>query len=76
MKKFFSSQRAKNPMFWIGMVSVILTAAGISPETVTSWPLLAENILSILSNPFMLSTVVLAICGVAINPTTPGLKDK
>lgn len=67
--------RMKNPWFWVGLLGVIGTAMQISPETLTSWGVLFENIKNLFSNPFMLGCVVLAVLGVFVSPDTPGLKD-
>lgn len=67
--------RFKNPYFWVGIIGVILTAAHISSETLTSWPLLADAFIGIVSNPFVLGSVLLAVLGVVLDPTTAGVKD-
>lgn len=51
------NNKLKNPMFWLGMVTTVLLAAGVDFETLTSWPLLANALLGILQNP-----VALAMC--------------
>ena len=67
--------RFKNPYFWLGLIGVIFSAAGISLESLTNWGLLWQGILSILGNPFLLLSVIAAILGVFVEPTTRGLKD-
>ena len=67
--------RLKNPWFWVGLVGIILTAMGISPEMLTSWDILWGNILALVRNPFMLGSVALSILGVFIDPTTSGVGD-
>lgn len=67
--------RAKNPYFWVGMLGVILTAMGVSPDTFTSWSVVAEQFIALISNPYMLGSVALAIMGVLIDPTTEGVLD-
>ena len=67
--------RLKNPWFWVGLVSVILTAMGVSPEVFTSWEILWENIVSLVKNPFMLGSVALSVLGVFVDPTTAGVGD-
>lgn len=69
------SKRIKNIYFVIGLIGVILTASGISPETITSWDILFKNIINIISNPFMLMSVVMSVLGIFVDPTTPGIKD-
>lgn len=67
--------RFKNPWFWIGLVGVILTAMGVSPESLTSWPILVGQVKALLANPFMLGSVCIAILGVFVDPTTKSLGD-
>ncbi len=67
--------RVKNPWFWVGLIGIILTAMGISPESLTSWQVLADNIVSLVKNPFMLGCVFVAVLGVFVDPTTAGITD-
>ena len=66
------TERFKNPWFWVGVVSVALTAIGVDPQTFTSWAAVLDGILS---NPVQLVTMALAVLAVFINPNTPGLTD-
>ena len=67
--------RFKNPWFWIGLVGVILSAMGVSPDMFTSWSAVWDAIVNLVSNPFMLGSVVLAVMGVFVDPTTAGISD-
>lgn len=67
--------RLKNPWFWIGLMGVIMTAMGVSPEMFTSWELVWQSFVGLVSNPFMLGSVVFAVMGVFIDPTTSGICD-
>lgn len=67
--------RFKNPWFWVGILGVVFTAAGISPESITSWGILKAQIFDLLNNPYMLFSVFVAVLGVFIDPTTGGVKD-
>ena len=67
--------RFKNPWFWVGIVSVVLSAMGVSPEMFTSWSAVWEAICSLFSNPFQIGCVVLAVLGVFVDPTTAGVSD-
>lgn len=67
--------RMKNPWFWIGLLGVILTAMGISPETLTNWGAVYVAIQNLISNPFMLGSVIMAILGVFVDQTTAGFGD-
>lgn len=69
-------KRMKNPWFWVGIVGVIGTAMQISSETLTSWKLLGDAALSLISNPYMIASVFCAVLGVFVSPDTPGLTDK
>lgn len=67
--------RFKNPWFWIGLFGVILSAMGVSPDMFTSWSAVWDAIVNLVSNPFMLGSVVLAVMGVFVDPTTAGISD-
>lgn len=67
--------RAKNPYFWAGLAGVILAAIGVSPESLTSWPLLWAKIIELVNNPFALACTAMAIVGYVNDPTTKGLTD-
>ena len=69
------NNRFKNVGLWIGLIGIVLTAAGIDPATLTSWDVLANNLLEIIRNPYMIVSVVMAVVGVFTDPTTPGIKD-
>ena len=67
--------RFKNPWFWVGLGGVILSAMGVSPEMFTSWGAVWEAMVNMVSNPYMLVSVVLAVLGVFVDPTTAGISD-
>lgn len=67
--------RLKNPWFWVGVVSIIITAIGLDPTTMTSWGAVWNAAVAVLHNPVQLVTVVLAVLAVFIDPTTAGLSD-
>lgn len=67
--------RVKNPWFWVGVVSVAITAIGVDPQTFTSWAAVWEGIKAVLSNPVQLVTMCLAVLSVFIDPTTVGVTD-
>ena len=67
--------RFKNPWFWVGVVSVAITAIGVDPAAFTSWGAVWEGIVSVLSNPVQLVTMCLAVLAVFIDPTTAGVTD-
>ena len=67
--------RFKNPWFWVGLCGTALTAMGVSPEMFTSWGAVWEAVVNLINNPFMLVSVVLAVLGVFVDPTTAGVSD-
>lgn len=67
--------RMKNPWFWVGVVSVAITAIGVDPTTFTSWAAVWDGIVSVLANPVQLVTMCLAVLAVFIDPTTAGVTD-
>ena len=67
--------RIKNPLFWLCLGGVIITAMGIDAEMLTTWSAVWEANISLFTNPFMLVSVVLAILGVLMDPTTSGVGD-
>lgn len=69
------NDRYKNPYFWFGIIGIIFTAGGVKLEQLTSWNILLDNLIHIISSPFLLLSVIMAITGVFVDPTTKGLKD-
>lgn len=67
--------RFKNPWFWVGICGTILAAMGVSPEMFTSWGAVWEAVVNMVGNPYMLVSVVLAVLGVFVDPTTSGISD-
>lgn len=67
--------RLKNPWFWVGVISIVVTAIGIDPSTMTTWGAVWAAAVAVLHNPVQLVTAVLAVLAVFIDPTTAGLSD-
>ena len=67
--------RFKNPWFWVGVVSVAITAIGVDPMTFTSWEAVWVGVTNVLGNPVQLVTMCLAILSVFVDPTTAGITD-
>ena len=67
--------RFKNPWFWVGLCGTILAAMGVSPEMFTSWGAVWVAVVILFGYPFMLVSVVLAVLGVFVDPTTAGISD-
>ena len=79
--KFFNKIKLNIPVrmrhwvFWLGLGGTILAAMDVSPEMFTTWGLLWQEFINLLSNPFRLGCVVIAIMGVMVDPTTAGFGD-
>ena len=67
--------RMKNPWFWVGLAGVVLATMGVSPETLTNWSEVVSAFSNLVSNPFRLGCVALAVLGVFVDPTTAGVGD-
>ena len=67
--------RIKNVWPWIGIITLILSAMGCDPEMFTSWEIVWDEFLALVSNPFRLGTVALAVVSILVDPTTNGLGD-
>lgn len=67
--------RFKNWAFWLGLVATMLAAIDVSPEMFTSWNIVADELVALLSNPYRLGCLLVAVVGVLTDPTTPGLGD-
>ena len=65
--------RYTNPMFWIGILTVIFLAAGIDPESLTNWPLVLEGLKSIILSPVKFIAVIGAVYAVINNNGNKGL---
>ena len=68
--------RFKNPIFWVALIGIVFSAAGISFESLTDWSLLADALVSIVKNPVAIVAVIVAILGVFTDTSTKGLKDR
>jgi len=62
-----------NPVFWLSMITLVLAAAGVDFETLTSWSLLADALLSILKNPVSLAMVIVTAYGIWNDQSTKKL---
>lgn len=67
--------RFQNWAFWLGLGATTLAAMNVSPEMLTSWGLVWQEIVSLFSNPFRLGCVVVAVISVFADFTTPGIGD-
>lgn len=67
--------RMKNPWFWAGVLSVVCVAVGANPESFTTWHSVWKQAVHVVSNPFLLITVTLAVLGQFVDPSTSGFCD-
>jgi len=63
----------KNPIFWVSLVSLVLASAGVDFETLTSWPLLLDALLSILKNPVSVVMCLVTAYGIFNDNSTKPL---
>lgn len=68
-------KRFKNPYFVIGIIALFLNSTQITPESLTSWSILRDQIVEVFSNPFLVGTFIVALVGQFVDPTTKGFKD-
>lgn len=73
MKEFFSNAKFRNPYFWLSIFALIFSASGIEFNTLTSWQLLGDALLSILNNPVSIVAVITAMLGIWNDNSTKGM---
>lgn len=66
-------EKLKNPYFWLSLIALIFTAAGIEFEQLTSWELLFQAILDIAQNPVSIVAIITAFLGIWNDNSTSGL---
>lgn len=79
IKDFFKNPKLKNPYFLLGLVSMIFASANVDFNTLTSWKLLGEALLSILNNPVSVIAVITGLVAMWNNNDTldlDGLRHK
>lgn len=71
--------RFKNPVFVIQVVLAVLTPilayAGLTAQDLTTWGALGKLLLEAISNPYVLSLVVVSVWNAINDPTTSGVSD-
>ena len=71
--------RFKNPMFIAQLVVAILTPilayAGLTAQDITTWEALGNLLLGAISNPYVLTLVIVSVYNAIVDPTTKGLGD-
>lgn len=66
-------EKLKNPYFWLSTIALIFSASGIDFETLTSWQLMGQALISIVSNPVAVVAVITAFLGIWNDNSTKGL---
>ena len=67
--------RMRNPWFWVGIVSAVVSALRLDVNALTSWGAVWSCLAGIIENPVQLATLCLTVLSVFIDPTTAGLGD-
>ena len=73
MRDFLRNSKFRSPYFWLSIIGLFFSAAGIDFNTLTSWHLLGEALLSIANNPVSVVAVITALIGIYNNNDTKGL---
>ena len=73
MKDFFSNVKFRNPYFWLSIFALIFSASGVDFNQLTSWTLLGEALIGILSNPVAIVSIITAFLGIWNDNSTQGL---
>jgi phi LC3 family holin len=71
--------RFKNPLFYVQIVlsvlTPILTYLGLTATDLTTWAKLGDVLLKAISNPYVLSLVLVSVYNALVDPTTRGFGD-
>ena len=71
--------RFKNPVFIaqfiLAIFTPILAYAGLTAQDLTTWKALFDLIVDAISNPYVLSLVVVSVWNAINDPTTKGIGD-
>lgn len=73
MKDLFSNVKFRNPYFWLSVFALIFSASGVDFNQLTSWTLLGEALIGILSNPVAIVSIITAFLGIWNDNSTQGL---
>lgn len=65
--------RFKNPWFYLTLGGLIISAVGVSPDSLTSWQSVVDMLVKFISNPVAIVSFAVALLGQINNPTTKGL---
>lgn len=61
-------KRFKSPVVISAVFTIIIVVSGISPENMTTWGVLFDNILAIFKNPFVLISIIWQVVAFLNNP--------
>ena len=65
MKKFLKiNPKLKNPYFYISVIGLVFSAAGVDFNALTTWALLGKALIDILNNPVSCLAVFTALVGI------------
>lgn len=71
--------RFKNPMFYVQLLIAVFTPIlaymGITAQDITTWAALANILVQAISNPYVLTLVVVSVYNAIIDPTSSGVTD-
>lgn len=71
--------RFKNPIFMVQIALAVLTPilayAGLTAGDLTTWGALGKLLLGAVSNPYVLSLVLVSVWNAITDPTTSGVND-
>lgn len=73
MRDFLRNNKFRSPYFWLSIISLIFASANIDINTLTSWSLFADALLSIVENPVSILAVAGALIGIFNDNSTSGL---
>ena len=73
MKQFLSNPKFKSPYFWLSIIGLFFSASGIDFNTLTSWHLLGEALMTIFENPVSIVAVITALVGIFNDNSSKGL---
>ena len=71
--------RFNNPLFYVQVVLSVLTPilaySGLTATDLTTWAKLGEVLVQAISNPYVLTLVIVSVYNALIDPTTSGFGD-
>lgn len=71
--------RVKNPVWWaqvgLAVLTPVLAYAGLTAQDLTTWGALGTLLLGAVTNPYVLSLVLVSVWNAVTDPTTTGVSD-